>query len=150
MTATTDTESDRHEDCLQSLLEKRQREVRDKLSPPWWRIWGRPDPELSKVLGQIHSGLSEISRLVVRRRRKGGEWPYGPEVERQLEAMLLNEAVTKLKISAAWEFSDSLRRMLLLMGDDSYIKAHLLNEQAGSADENPALRWEEFLERHEQ
>lgn len=130
---------------LQRLLEVKQREVRCKLSPPWWRPWGRPDPELSKVLSQIHSGLSEISRLMVRR-REGGHWPYVKEIEPQLRAVLKEENLTRLNINAAWEFSDSLRRMLLLLGDDSYIMAHLMNERAGSADENRRLKWETFLE----
>lgn len=132
---------------LQRLLEERQKEVRRKLSLR--RIWSRPDPELSKVLSQIHSSLSEISRLLVRR-RKGDDWLYAKDIEDQLRAMLAGEDVTKLNINAAWEFSDSLRRMLLLLGDDSYIMAHLMNERAGSADENPSLKWERFLERHEQ
>jgi len=143
MSTTADAEN--FSDDLQRLLEIKQREVRRKLSPPRWQLWGRPDPELSKVLSQIHSGLSEISRLLVRR-RAGGQWPYEKEIEQQLGAVLKEENLTRLNINAAWEFSDSLRRMLLLLGDDSYIMAHLMNERAGHADERPSLKWEEFLE----
>jgi hypothetical protein len=143
MQTKADAEGADNERPPEDLLEEMQERIRRRLSPGRWRRFWGSDPELIKVLGQTHSQLSEISRLLSH--RKSGHVPRTKDVEHQLTAML-KEDITKFNINAAWEFSDSLRRLLLQLGDDRYILAHLKNEQAGRADENPELKWEIFLE----
>ena len=132
---------------LEKSLRRQEDKIRTLLSQTTWkRRWRPHDPELIKVLGLIHNRLGEISRLLIERKARPPA-NHG-EIERRLEEML-NEDVTGFGISAAWEFSDSLRRLLLLLADESYIYAHLLNEKKGTADETGALKWGQFLDEDE-
>jgi hypothetical protein len=137
MSTTADSE-------LEQTILRQENKIRDRLSKRLkWRFWSRPNPELIKVLGLIHSRLSEISRLLIV--KKSDSSPLNADIERNLNEMA-KEDFMSFDINSAWEFSDSLRRMSLLLGDDSYIHAHLANEKLGNADENALLKWDKFIE----
>ena len=129
---------------LEQTILKQEDKIRNQLSArPRWRFWSGHNPELIKVLGLIHSRLSEISRLLIL--RSSNSSPVIPNIERNLNEMM-KEDFRSFDINSAWEFSDSLRRILLMLGDDSYILAHLANEKVGNADENALLKWERFID----
>jgi hypothetical protein len=134
---------------LEQTIIRQGNKIRGLLSKrPRWKFWKRKslggyNPELIKVLGLIHSRLSEISRLIIVKKSNSSALP--PDIERHLNEMA-QEDLMSFDINSAWEFSDSLRRMTLLLGDDSYLLAQLANEKVRNADESASLKWGRYID----
>src|SRR3712207_3933339 len=92
--------------------------------------------------------MSEIERLrILREATPSALLADTSGVENHLKS-ILSKDITSFDLNESWEFADALRRILLLLGDDSYILARLQNEthDKAGAGQGSLLKWKEILD----
>jgi hypothetical protein len=130
--------------ALLALASERQTEIRDVLSRSVWHLHRPRDAELRKILGRLFICLDDARRLAVDNER------LTQSAAAALED-LLSRSVDGLNVDSAAELIDSVDRVLIEIGDKTFITDFVVLEayrdRAKDEMEAPFLTWSALFER---